>query len=67
MVNTEELRARMNSKGLKMSYVADAIGISVPALSNKLQGKREFKFSEARDISKVLGLSLREMVNIFFA
>ena len=43
MTDTKRLNDIIQSKGLKMEFVAKSIGISVGSMSNKMNGKTEFK------------------------
>lgn len=65
-MNTEALTEKLNSSGFSRSYVAEYLGITRQGLHNKLTGEREFKASEIRKISGLLGLSEHEQQDIFF-
>ena len=58
MANTEMIRDYIRASGYKMQYVARALKISPNALNLKLQGRTQFKLSEAERLSAVLGLSM---------
>ena len=60
MANTEMIRDYIRASGYKMQYVARALKISPNALNLKLQGRTQFKLSEAERLSAVLGLSMYE-------
>ena len=47
MANTEMIRDYIRASGYKMQYVARALKISPNALNLKLQGRTQFKLSEA--------------------
>lgn len=65
MIDTNLLKLKIDEKGLKRYYIADKMGISVQALQLKVDGVREFKASEIRIISRLLGLELKEIDKIF--
>jgi predicted transcriptional regulator len=66
-VNCEELKKRIDERGLKIRYIAEKLGISHEAMYNKVKGKTEFKVSEVAALAKVLNLSDKEIRSIFFA
>lgn len=49
------LKAEMARNSWKMRDLAKASGISTPSLSQKINGKRDFRLKEARAIRKALG------------
>ena len=59
MANTEMIRDYIRASGYKMQYVARALNL-------KLQGRTQFKLSEAERLSAVLGLSMYERDLCFF-
>jgi hypothetical protein len=67
MTDTETLRERIKVTGLKYKAIADRLGLSPYALQLKIDNKSEFKVSEVDALSMLLGLSLREKNDIFFA
>ncbi len=46
MTDSEALRKLIESKGLKMKYVADYLGLSAYGLQLKVDNRQEFKTSE---------------------
>lgn len=56
-VNTKLLQQKIKDSGLKMGFVAEKLGRSRQALSNKIQGKTEFLPSEIRILCELLHLS----------
>ena len=66
-MNCEELKKRIDERGLKIRYIAEKLGISHEAMYNKVKGKTEFKVSEVAALAKVLNLSDKEIRSIFFA
>jgi len=67
MVNTELLREKIDSSGVKITFLAKEIGITYMALTNKMNKKVDFKCEEAGAIKKVLRLTDEEVKEIFFA
>ena len=67
MVNTELLREKIDSSGVKITFLAKEIGITYMALTNKMNQKVDFKCEEAGAIKKVLRLTDEEVKEIFFA
>lgn len=47
MTNTTQIRAYIESQGLKLGHVARVLGISSSALHQKLNDESDFKVSEA--------------------
>lgn len=66
MANTKKLNDVIQSKGLKLEFVAKSIGISIGSMSNKMNGKTDFKLPEVQKLIKLLGLSIEEANDIFF-
>ena len=58
MTNTTQIRAYIESQGLKLGHVARVLGISSSALHQKLNDESDFKVSEADRLSAMLGLLL---------
>lgn len=52
MANTEMIRDYIRASGYKMQYVARALKISPNALNLKLQGRTQFKLSEAERLER---------------
>lgn len=52
---------------LPRSVLAESLGLSRQGLYNKLTGRKEFKSSEIKRLSKLLALSPEEKEQIFFA
>lgn len=67
MTDSKKLRMYIRESGLKLSFIAYKIGISVQALINKIEGKTEFKASEISKLCKLLNIDLLGMNVIFFA
>ena len=66
-MNDELLREKIASCNLTKSAIAESLGLSRQGFLNKLIGLREFKGSEIKKLSLILGLSAREREAIFFA
>jgi len=68
MTDTEKLRNAIKHSGLKLEYIANALGISRFALSKKIENVTEFKTSEVQKMCDVLRITdVREKEAIFFA
>lgn len=68
MTDSEALRKLIESRGLKMKYVADYLGLSAYGLQLKVDNKREFKTSEVAALCDLLEInSLMTKERIFFA
>lgn len=68
MTNSEKLREKIKSRGLKLKYIAECLRISPYTLQLKIDNEREFKTSEVDALCDVLEMSsLREKEEIFFA
>ena len=61
MNNIETL---INEKGLKKSFIAKNLGVSVESLRKKLKGLVDFKVSELIKLSDILNLSVESLVKI---
>lgn len=66
MADTKRLNDIIQSKGLKLEFVAKSIGISVGSMSNKMNGKTDFKLPEVQKLIKLLDLSIETANEIFF-
>lgn len=68
LTNSEALRTLIKSKGLKMQYVAEYLGLSAYGFQLKVDNKQEFKTSEVSALCNLLNISeLSEKEQIFFA
>ncbi len=68
MTNSAALRAVIESRGLKLKYVAQSLGLSSYGLKLKIDNKQEFKTSEVSALCDLLKIeSLSEKESIFFA
>jgi len=66
MADTKKLNDIIQSKGLKLEFVAKSIGISVGSMSNKMNGKTDFKLPEVQKLIKLLDISIEVANEIFF-
>ena len=82
MTNTTQIRAyiesqglklgwqrasrRCTEQGLKLGHVARVLGISSSALHQKLNDESDFKVSEADRLSAMLGLTMEQRDACFF-
>lgn len=66
MTNTTQIRAYIESQGLKLGHVARVLGISSSALHQKLNDESDFKVSEADRLSAMLGLTMEQRDACFF-
>jgi hypothetical protein len=68
MTNTSLLECRIQKSGLKKSYIAQVLGITLKTLGNKIANRCEFKASEIDKLCKLLGITdPAEKEAIFFA
>lgn len=67
MTNTELLIEAIKKSGLKMTFVADRLGISRQSLNRKIKNQCQFKASEIKEFGDILNLSGKEKERIFFA
>lgn len=66
MTDTVMLRKRIKESGLRLSFIADTLGISRYTLQRKIDNRSEFRISEVDALSKLLGLTPLEKDNYFF-
>lgn len=68
LTNSEALRTLIKSKGLKMQYVAEYLGLSSYGFQLKVDNKQEFKTSEVSALCDLLDIGeLSKKERIFFA
>lgn len=60
MTNTKLLRELISARGLKLSYIASQLWITPRALAMKIENQTEFKPSEIKRISEILGIKTAE-------
>lgn len=66
MTNTDLLKEAISKSGFKISYIAEKIGLTRVALTNKIYNRSEFKQSEIEALCNILGLKNKERNSIFF-
>lgn len=57
MVKTDAINERIRLSGIKLCYIADALGIHEDTLRRKIRNEQEFKITEMVKISCILNLS----------
>ncbi len=68
MTNTSVLMQYINDKGLKLSYVAEYIGLSRQGFANKIRNVHPFNTDEVDKLCDLLGIkSAADIKRIFFA
>ena len=67
MVNTRSLNSLIQNSGIKRQSIASQLGISLHALSNKVNNITEFKVSEVLKLEEILHLEEDSSRAIFFA
>lgn len=67
MTDSDALKELIKSKGLKLKYVADCLGLTSYGFALKLNNKQEFKTSEVAALCDLLEIkSLKEKEALFF-
>lgn len=68
MTDSVALKGIIRSKGLKLKYVAEYLGLSSYGFTLKVENKKEFKTSEVAALCELLKIdSLETKEKIFFA
>ena len=65
-MQNEKLKKVIEEQGIKMSFLAEKMGISRQSLYLKLKGDREFDQGEILSLKNTLHLSDKEFLTIFF-
>lgn len=65
-MNNEKLKEVIQDSGIKVSVLADKIGISRQSLHMKLNGERNFDQGEIMSLKAYLHLSDEQFIEIFF-
>lgn len=65
MVNINKLKSYLALKGMVIKDLAEAIGMPISTLSNKINGKSEFTASEIAQIQTALDIPGEEVLEIF--
>ena len=67
MTDSDALKKLIKSRGLKLKYVADYLGLTSYGFALKLNNKQEFKTSEVAALCELLEIkSLKEIEALFF-
>ena len=68
MTNSKLLREIIESKGFKLKFIAEKLGLSAYGFQLKLENRTEFKTGEITMLCKLLDIdSLEKKEEIFFA
>lgn len=67
MTNTQLLREKMEQSGYKLRFIASKAGLTYQGFWNKLNNVQEFKASEIKALTDLLGLTEAERTAIFFS
>lgn len=67
MFNRDKLRGKMAEKRCTVERMANYLGINPTTLYRKTVGESEFTRSEIQQIAVLLGLTMQEVSDIFFA
>lgn len=67
MTNSQLLNEVITDSGLKITYIANKLGITREGFYKKLKNETEFKASEIVVMQKILNLSNSKRDKIFFA
>lgn len=68
MTDSKKLRELISANGLKLSFIAEKLGITPYSLQLKIDNKRQFKSEEIQRCCEVLNIkSLEAKEEIFFA
>ena len=67
MTDTEKLNDAISESGIKITAIANKLGISREGFYKNLNNETEFKASEISAMQKILGLTNRKRDEIFFA
>lgn len=61
----DELMQLIEAKGLKLDWIAEALGISRKTLYSRLKGDRSFKLAEINTLASILSLDKEDVTRIF--
>ena len=65
-MNLQKLKETINEKGIKHIHLANKLNISNQLFNYKLNNKRTFNINECNLLSKILNLSDKDIITIFF-
>lgn len=66
MTHSQLLEDKISALGIKKSYIANELGITLPTLKRKINNENEFKISEVVTICKILGVTEEDEKNSLF-
>ena len=66
MIDYAKLKGLMAERGLEVTKLAEILGISRQAASNKVNGKTTITLTDARKIAETLNMTKDERDTIFF-
>lgn len=66
MTDTELLRRIIKERGFALKPLSARIGLSYQGFWNKVHGLQEFRQGEIIQLSKILDLTEKQMLTIFF-
>lgn len=67
MTDTDKLKKVLDDRGIKLSKIAEVLGLSKPTIWSRLHGKSEFTVREANMLKDFLRLTTEEATEIFFS
>lgn len=62
-----KLKGKLKEKGLTYKDTANLLGISITSFAQKINGQRSFTVPEVKKLSESIGLSDREIYEIFLS
>lgn len=66
MADIVRINQIIKDRGLKKAYIAEQLGISINGITNKLNGRSEFKAGEVAKICEVLSINdPQDKIDIF--
>lgn len=65
MVNQKLFRYYVALAGMTCDTLAKEIGMNPATLSRKINGKSDFTLGEAMDVKRILGLSTKDVEQVF--
>lgn len=67
MTDTKKLREKISRSGIKITRLAEKVGLTYQGFTNKLNNRTDFTASEIKSICDCLGIGPEERDSIFFA
>ena len=65
MKKLDKLKGRIKEKGSSYKILSNALGISLSAFNNKVNGRSAFDIIEASELSSILDIPPEEISNFF--